>query len=106
MVHRSDEPYDGNEQQEDAHRDDPSDDVDARHDAEPLPPRRYADQQQPDQLKGGAEERCQNSVSQPRRASDGSVTMLSQTCLVLKVNPFTQQSCHEAEQYFDVYVQL
>ena len=50
--YRSDEPDDGDEQQEDAHRDDPSDDVDARHQAEPLPPCRYADQQQPHQLRG------------------------------------------------------
>ena len=52
VVYRADESHNGDEQQEDAHRDDPSDDVDARHQAEALPPCCYSDQQQPDQLKG------------------------------------------------------
>lgn len=52
VVHRPDESDDGNEQQEDAHCDDPSDDVDARHQAESLPPCCYGNQQQADQLKG------------------------------------------------------
>lgn len=52
VVHCSDESYDGDEQQEDAHRDDPTNDVDARHQAEPLSPCCHSDQQQPDQLKG------------------------------------------------------
>lgn len=43
VVHRSDEAHNGDEQQEDAHSDDPSDDVDARHQAEPLPPCCYSD---------------------------------------------------------------
>lgn len=47
VVYRADESDDSDEQQEDAHRDDPSDDVDARHQAEPLPPCCYSDQQQP-----------------------------------------------------------
>lgn len=53
VVHRPNEANDGDEQQEDAHCDDPSNDVDARHQAEPLPPCCYPNQQQPDQLKGG-----------------------------------------------------
>lgn len=52
VVYRSNEPDNGDEQQEDAHCDDPSDDVDARHQAEPFAPCCYSDQQQPDQLKG------------------------------------------------------
>lgn len=43
VVDGSDQSHDGNEQQEDAHRDDPSNDVDARHQAIALPPRCYSD---------------------------------------------------------------
>lgn len=50
VMHRADEAHDGDEQQEDAHRDHPSDDVDARHQAEPLPPCCDSDQQQADEL--------------------------------------------------------
>lgn len=52
MVDCSDKPYYGDEQQEDAHCDDPSDDVDARYQAEPLPPCCYSNQQQAHQLEG------------------------------------------------------
>lgn len=52
MVQRPEQADDGDEQQEDAHRDHPSDDVDAGHQPEALPPRRHADEQQADQLRG------------------------------------------------------
>lgn len=52
VVHGSDQSYNSDEQQEDAHRNDPSDNVDAGHQAVALPPCRDSDQQQPDQLKG------------------------------------------------------
>ncbi|TNN73354.1 hypothetical protein EYF80_016517 [Liparis tanakae] len=42
VVDRSDESDDGDEQQEDAHCDDPPDDVDAGHQAEALPPCRHS----------------------------------------------------------------
>lgn len=50
VVYRSDEAYDGNEQQEDPHSDDPPDDVDAGHQAEALPPCCYGYEQQPHEL--------------------------------------------------------
>lgn len=50
MVYRADESHDGDEQQEDAHSDDASDDMDTRHQAEALPPCCDRDEQQPDQL--------------------------------------------------------
>lgn len=50
VVYCANESYNGDEQQEDAHRDDPSNNVNARHQAEPLPPCCYSNQQQPDQL--------------------------------------------------------
>lgn len=62
VVYRSDEAHNGDEQQEDTHCDDPSDDVDARHQAEPFPPCCHSDQQQPDQL-DGAEGRKLTRVS-------------------------------------------
>lgn len=43
VVNRSDESNNSDEQQEDAHRDDAADDVDAGHQAEPLPPCCYSD---------------------------------------------------------------
>lgn len=43
--------HDSDEQQEDAHGDDPSDDVDAGHQPEAFPPCCYADKQQADQLR-------------------------------------------------------
>jgi len=43
VVYRSDESDDSDEQQEDAHCDDPPDDVDARHQAEPLAPCCHSD---------------------------------------------------------------
>lgn len=51
MMQRPNQAHDGDEQQEDAHGDHPSDDVDAGHQAEALPPCRYADEQQADQLR-------------------------------------------------------
>lgn len=52
VVHGSDQSYNSDEQQEDAHCNDPSDNVDAGHQAVALPPCRDCDQQQPNQLKG------------------------------------------------------
>lgn len=50
-MQRPEEAHNGDEQQEDAHRDHAADDVDAGHQAEALPPRRYANEQQADQLR-------------------------------------------------------
>lgn len=50
MMQGADQAHDGDEQQEDAHGDHPSDDVDAGHQAEALPPGRHADEQQAHQL--------------------------------------------------------
>lgn len=51
MVQRPNQADDGDEQQEDAHGDHSTDDVDAGHQAKALPPRRYANEQQADQLR-------------------------------------------------------
>ena len=51
MVDGSDESHDGYEKQEEAHSYDPTDDVDARHDAKLLPPCCHAYQQQTYQLR-------------------------------------------------------
>lgn len=51
VMQRPDQAHDGDEQQEDAHGDHPADDVDAGHQPEALPPRRYADEQHADQLR-------------------------------------------------------
>lgn len=61
VVNCSDESHDGDEQQEEAHCDDSSDDVDARHQAEPLPPCCHSDQQQADQLWGAEREEVNQS---------------------------------------------
>lgn len=50
-MQRPNQAHDGDEQQEDAHGDHPADDVDAGHQPEALPPRRYADEQHADQLR-------------------------------------------------------
>lgn len=55
MVNGSDEANDGDEQQEDAHRYDASDDVDAGHQAEAFPPDCHSNEQQPNQLEGQKE---------------------------------------------------
>lgn len=55
MVHGSNESYDGDEQQEHTHCYDPTDDVDAGHQAEAFAPRCDRDQQEPDQLEAAEE---------------------------------------------------
>ncbi|MEQ2212462.1 hypothetical protein XENOCAPTIV_031037 [Xenoophorus captivus] len=55
VVYCSDESYDGDEQQEDAHCYDAADDMDARHQAETLPPCCNCNEQEPNQLESQKE---------------------------------------------------
>lgn len=50
MVDSTDEPHDGDEEQEETHSNDPSDDVQAGDNAETFTPGSHANQQQPNQL--------------------------------------------------------
>ncbi|KAF3860848.1 hypothetical protein F7725_001104 [Dissostichus mawsoni] len=82
VVYRSDESNDSDEQQEHAHCDDPSYDVDARHQAEPLPPCCHPDQQQAHQLRRGEE------VNQRQRAFSGTeLIMKEQSAFLEQVKP-------------------
>lgn len=51
MMQRPDQAHDGDKQQEDAHGNHPSDDVDAGHQTKAFPPCCYTNQQQADQLR-------------------------------------------------------
>lgn len=69
------QPHQGNQEEEDAHADDPRHHPDAGDQAEPFPPGRHSDQEQTHQLRKRRETRRRkrqkkcNNVSQPRQKS-------------------------------------